>query len=581
MSSLSLPTAGGRASDAPASYVNRLPRGLRLALAKDRWLPLIGAGLSANATTADGRRPPAWQQLGQEFAKELEVDAVNPIDALSAFQSMYDRPYLINRLSEFLLVDHVEPGEVHQAFAQLPFDMIVTTNFDFLIEQSYREQRRPCLPLLGESQLTIARRPEATYLLKFHGDINHPDSLVLTEDDYDGFLQRHPVLTTFLSSLFLNREPVLIGYSLDDPDLREILTLLRERLGPMTRAVWAILATDPDGTEPKFLRRGLKPIVLDRNPAASRSVVFTQFFTELRTLWQDDVASRLTAGSDASTAELHRRSGIAPQLGLFVASRPMLSLYRDFVFPAVPQSGLIALGVDAIRIADRSTEPMAIDTALSKAAVVVYDAGHGNNLPLEYVAARRQGKPMVLVVDEHEHEQGRLVPRGVTSQIRPAEMSEWPERFVAQLVNAMREAQPTSSLPSKLQGIPATAAPVTATNQAWAVGAPVPEPDLSGELTALRLADKWPELLLTALALLEAELRGSEAPQVGATVVPTSGGRMTRLREYFGPDFDAILAGVRLRHDLLQNLTVDPDELATHARNLEEIVRRRRNLPPG
>jgi len=55
--------------------------------------------------------------------------------------------------------------EVHQSFAQLPFDIIVTTNVDFLIEQAYREQRRPCLPLLGESQLTIQRRPEATYLL--------------------------------------------------------------------------------------------------------------------------------------------------------------------------------------------------------------------------------------------------------------------------------------------------------------------------------------------------------------------------------------------------------------------------------
>lgn len=574
-------TGEGTAPDTPASYVARLPRGLRRALAEGRWLPLIGAGLSANATTADGRYPPAWQGLGTAFGEELEVDAATPIDALSTFQSMYDRPYLINRLADLLLVNEVVPGEVHQSFAQLPFDIIVTTNVDFLIEQAYREQRRPCLPLLGESQLTIQRRPEATYLLKFHGDLNHPDSLVVTEDDYDGFLQRHPVLTTFLSSLFLDREPVLIGYSLDDPDLREILTLLRERLGRMTRAVWAILPADPSGAEPKFARRGLKPIVLDRNADADRSAVLAQFFKELRALWQDDVASRLAAGSDASTAELRRRSGIAPQLGLFVASRPLLSLYRDFVFPAVPQSGLIALGVDAIQIADRSTEPMAIDTALSKAAVVVYDTGHGSALPLEYVAARRQGKPIVVVAGEHEQERGRLLPRGVTPQIRPAEMSAWPDLFVAQLVNAMREAQPTSSLPSGLQGIPAIPAPAPAPNPAGPPDIPVPEPDLSGQLSTLRSEGDWHELLLTTLALLEAELRGSEAPQVGATVVPTSGGRMSRLREFFGSEFDAILAGVRLRHDLLQNRRVDADELATHARNLEEIVRRRRNLPPG
>jgi hypothetical protein len=160
-------------------------------------------------------------------------------------------------------------------------------------------------------------------------------------------------------------------------------------------------------------------------------------------------------------------------------------------------------------------------------------------------------------------------------------MSAWPDLFVAQLVNAMREAQPTSSLPSGLQGIPAIPAPAPAPNPAGPPDIPVPEPDLSGQLSTLRSEGDWHELLLTTLALLEAELRGSEAPQVGATVVPTSGGRMSRLREFFGSEFDAILAGVRLRHDLLQNRRVDADELATHARNLEEIVRRRRNLPPG
>jgi hypothetical protein len=550
------------------SYVARLPRGLRHALAEGRWLPLIGAGLSANAATADGRHPPAWQGLGEQFGKELEVDLADPVDALSAFQSTYDRPYLINRLADLLFVNEVVPGAVHQSFAQLPFDIAVTTNVDFLLERAYQEQRRPCMPLVGESQLTIRRRPEATYLLKFHGDINHPDSLVVTEDDYDGFLQRHPVLTTFLSSLFLEREPVLIGYSLNDPDLREILTLLRERLGRMTRAVWAILPTDPNGEESKFIRRGLKPIVLDRNANASRSTVLERFFRELRALWEEDIASRLAVGSDASTAELRRRSGIAPQLGLFVASRSMLSLYRDMVFPAVPQSGLIALGVDAIRPPDKSSEPMAIDIALSKAAVVVYDGDSGNTLPLEYVAARRQAKPMVIIASEHEPEQVQLLPPGVVPQVRPAEMSAWPEGFVPQLVNAMRETQPSSSLPSELQKLSSTSA------------LSMPQPDLSNQLGTLHHTDDWRELLLTTLALLEAELRGSEAPQVGTTVVPTSGGQMSRLRKHFGPDFDAILAGVRLRHDILQNLEIDSSMLAAHARKLEEIVRGRRKLPP-
>jgi hypothetical protein len=35
----------------------------------------------------------------------------------------------------------------------------------------------------------MARRPEVTYLLKFHGDLRYPEDPVMTED-YDGFLRK-------------------------------------------------------------------------------------------------------------------------------------------------------------------------------------------------------------------------------------------------------------------------------------------------------------------------------------------------------------------------------------------------------
>ena len=553
----------------------RLPIGLRRALAGGRWLPLVGAGLSANAATADGRSPPTWNGLGRELACELSVEMVNPLDVLSAVQASYDRTYLVNRLAEALLVDDAAPGTVHRAFAQLPFDMVVTTNVDFLLEQAYQEHRRPCVPLIGESQLGIPRRPEATYLLKFHGDLYHPNELVITEDDYDGYVQRHPVLTTFLSFWFLNREPVLIGYSLDDPDLREILAMLRERLGRMSPAVWAILSTDPYGEEAKFARRGLKPIVLEPNPEADRSAVLAAFFGELRALWEDQLAWRLRAPSDATTAELRRASGISPQLALFVASRSTLALYRDFVFPSVPQSGLIPVGVDDVRTEDRGMAPMAIDIALSRAAVVVYDMGHGTEIPLDYVASRRRGMPMVLVTPEDEPMEIWLTPSGADPQRRPADMGSWQEEFVEPLIHAMRTAQRAGDLPVALNRL-SPAAPV---GPETSVG-PRPGDDLGSQLATLRERKEGAELLLTALALLEAELRGSEAPpQVGATVVPVSGGRMARLRDYFGADFDAILQGVRARHDLLQGLTPpDDDKLLKLAQTLEAIARQRRNL---
>lgn len=543
-------------SDRP--YLDRLPGGLRRALVGGRWLPFLGAGVSATAQTRDHRRPPAWSALARRLALDIpDAPAVaSPIDLISSYADMYGRPHLVERLAELLLVNDVEPGEVHQAFADLPFDVVVTTNVDFLVERAYAQRGRQCTPLIGESQLSVQRRPEATSLLKFHGDLNHPDQLVATEEDYDGFVRRNPLLATYLSWWLLTREPILFGYSLDDPDLREILTLLRERLGRMARPAWAILPADPDGEEPKFARRGIKPIVLDKNPKADRSEILAAFLRELRTEWEREITPRLEARTDATTAEL-RRIAIAPQLALFVCSRPMLALYRDFVFPSVPRSRLLPIGVDDIRPHDPAMTPMAIDVALAKAAIVVYDESRANPLSLEYVRSRRLGGP-VLVVGTNP------VPDPVTL-VRPAEMAAWPEAFVEPLVNRLTlnsPVVPPGELAAKLNQLQ------TSARQALEVM----DPDSSKHR-------EQQDLLLTCLAMLERHLRDNDEANL-PTVIPT-GGRMARLREYFGNDFATISEAVGLRHDLVQNLDVDDGLLNSANDRLLTIVRTKLGLPTG
>ncbi|WP_307853197.1 SIR2 family protein [Kitasatospora sp. RG8] len=541
--------------------MERLPGGLQKALTAGRWLPIIGAGISATAVTDDQRRPPGWKQLGKQLGEDLlGPDDAGPIDALSAYADTFGRPRLVERLSELLLVRDLAPGAVHQSFAKLPFDRVVTTNIDFLLERAYEDQRRPYEPLLGESQLALQPSRQATRLLKFHGDLRHPDQLVVTEDDYDGFLRRSPLLATALSWWLLTREPVFFGYSLDDADLREILALLRERLGRMTRPAWAILPADPHDEAARFQRRGIKAIVLDPDPTADRAVVLAEFFTELRTLWEQEIAKKLQIRTDAASAEL-RRPAVAPQLALFVASRPLLALYREFVFQAVPRrTGLLPLGIDDIRTQDPGMDLMAIDMALSKAAVVVYDSGSGNSLSQSYVASRRPVDPAVVNVlpdlPQPHHPAAGLGP----TVSRPMEMGTWGEAFVPALLQRINAARPS-------------------------VSPPVLPADLDNPKGATRHQD----LLLTCLALLEGELRRSltddEAPGGGPrgnvpTVIPLNadGGRMKRLRDFFGVDFEAVIHAVRIRHDLVQNLRVDEKEIELAAIALRAVVQKRSHL---
>ncbi|WP_406364887.1 SIR2 family NAD-dependent protein deacylase [Streptomyces sp. NBC_01546] len=531
-------------------YVKQLPPGLRRALAAGRWLPIVGAGISAAAMTEDGRSPPTWPQLAEQLEKDLPGRIyAGPIDSISAYADTYGRSYLIERLVELLYVNEIQPGETHKAFAKLPFDTVVTTNFDFLVEQGYAEERRPCVPLIGESQLAIQHRPEATYLLKLHGDLNHPDQLVATEDDYDGFVRRNPLLATYLSWVLLGHEPVFMGYSLDDADMREVLTLLRERLGRMTRPAWAILPTDPYEEAPKFTRRGIKAIVLDKNPKADRSAVMASFFGELRTIWEHEISAQLKGRSDATTAELRRRP-VAPQLALFIASRSLLALYRDFIFPVVSRTGLLALGIDDVQARDRSMTPMAIDMALSKAAVIIYDMGPGNFLPLDYVITKRSGAPLVMVSGPDDPGLAAVLVSDTTA--RPLEMREWPSAFVPVLLERISEEKPDLA-PSSL----------------------------SSGLHQLAGKGYEDQLLWACLALLESEVRDKEGSSMSGGPIEhaASGGPVDRLREYLGADFDPMMKAIRLRHDMMQDLRVNPRELKAAADKLLEVVQRRHNLP--
>src|SRR3954454_15661196 len=133
-------------SAASSPYIAQMPGGLLRSLVAGRWLPVVGAGISRTAVTEDNRTPPDWAELGRQLAPDVRAASTdNPIDTISAYSEMYGRPALIERLAELLLVDEVEPSAVHLAFAQLPFDMVVTTNADFLLEAAYLRQRRPCV----------------------------------------------------------------------------------------------------------------------------------------------------------------------------------------------------------------------------------------------------------------------------------------------------------------------------------------------------------------------------------------------------------------------------------------------------
>jgi len=135
-------------------YLHLFPKPLLEDLVNGRWLPVVGAGMSLNARVPAGQSMPLWPDLEKALEADLDdFSAQGPLDAISAHEHVFGRPRLVERLIEILMVKDSLPGNAHREFCLIPFDIVCTTNFDFLLERQYEALPRfvylSCPPKLG------------------------------------------------------------------------------------------------------------------------------------------------------------------------------------------------------------------------------------------------------------------------------------------------------------------------------------------------------------------------------------------------------------------------------------------------
>ena len=106
-----------------------------------RSLPIVGAGFSRNAETESGVAVPDWAQLGAELGRDLpdQYGRGEALEVISACEHRYGRTAMTTRVARALQLGRARPGEVHEAFAALPFEDVVTTNIEQLLEDAYRQ----------------------------------------------------------------------------------------------------------------------------------------------------------------------------------------------------------------------------------------------------------------------------------------------------------------------------------------------------------------------------------------------------------------------------------------------------------
>ena len=381
-------------------YLSHFPKPLLEDLVLGRWLPVLGAGMSRNASVAPGKEMPLWNHLGEQISHELQgYSYTGPLDTISAFEHEYGRPKLIEKLYDYLLIDESRPGDVHRGFCSIPFDIVCTTNIDFLLERQYEVTPRHCTPLIDEDQLSVNIRDPGVSLLKLHGDLHHPNRLVVTEEDYDLFVDRYPLMSTFLANLLITRTAVMVGYSLDDPDFRQLWAVIGNRLGNARRLAYCITVGARSADITRFERRGVKVINLPGSKTNYANIL-TRAFDQLRDYLQENVIAASHVVAEEPLKELSLPRDAATRLCFFAIPLAMHPFYRESVYPIVLEAGLVPVTADDVISPGDNVLPK-IDALLERALLVVVDASSPFTLSeIRMVLSSRDPSRLIVITED-------------------------------------------------------------------------------------------------------------------------------------------------------------------------------------
>lgn len=98
-------------------------------------------------------------------------------------------------------------------------DGIITTNYDRQMEDLFPKYR----VFVGQDDLLFSNPSGVGEIYKIHGCCSRPNSLILTESDYNDFRTRNVYLAGKLLATFAEHPVVILGYSLRDPNIQTIL----------------------------------------------------------------------------------------------------------------------------------------------------------------------------------------------------------------------------------------------------------------------------------------------------------------------------------------------------------------------
>lgn len=196
-------------------------------VAKQKLVPFMGAGCSAAML-------PDWDTLINEMSKELGSTVTgNNLEIAQKYVDTFGKEKFCEFLKNNLWITDFDDdkGYVHLTVMNMGVTSIYTTNQDNVMEKVYEKYGKQHRALIKYEDFSGIKLSEQLYI-KFHGDLNYPETVVFTQEDYDKRMNEplNP-LNIRLQSDLIAKGLLFIGYSFRDINIQQMFCALQKALG--------------------------------------------------------------------------------------------------------------------------------------------------------------------------------------------------------------------------------------------------------------------------------------------------------------------------------------------------------------
>lgn len=200
---------------------------------KEEVILWAGAGLSISSGFPSGEKLKQiiYDSLTDNEKQQIEEGSSLDVLADDVVTLRSSRNHLIDILNKEFSKKPIIESKVHKNIALIPhFNTIITTNYDSLIESYIKNS----IPIYNDRRIPYINNDRKTKVIKIHGDLDDPDSLVITKEDYNKLIGEkglNSAVWTLVKNYLTSNSVMFIGYGVEDSNLLILLNDIEQSVG--------------------------------------------------------------------------------------------------------------------------------------------------------------------------------------------------------------------------------------------------------------------------------------------------------------------------------------------------------------